>query len=161
MAAVTSVVLYDPRDTSPDVRTIAGFLAGYSGRTREAYTLDLRMFYRWCDEHQLALFDITRTHIELYARELAAGGLDLEPNDHHGDDGVVRDHSSFPSDRLLAFVLRRWGRCSVEVAGGCRPDDPSEDHGEDNAPENDRSQSLAARARLARHPTHHGADAAE
>jgi hypothetical protein len=31
-----------------------------------AYTLDLRMFYRWCEEHQLALFEITRTHIELY-----------------------------------------------------------------------------------------------
>ncbi len=43
-----------------------GFLAGYSGRTREAYTLDLRMFYRWCEEHQLALFEITRTNIELY-----------------------------------------------------------------------------------------------
>ena len=70
MAASTSVVLYDPQDTSPEVRTLAGFLAGYSGRTREAYTLDLRMFYRWCEEHGLGLFDLTRTHIELYAREL-------------------------------------------------------------------------------------------
>lgn len=50
MAASTSVVLYDPQETSPEVRTLAGFLAGYSGRTREAYTLDLRMFYRWCEE---------------------------------------------------------------------------------------------------------------
>jgi integrase/recombinase XerD len=63
-------VLYDPTDTSPEVRTLAGFLAGFSGRTREAYTLDLRQFYRWCDEHRLGLFDVTRTHIELYAREL-------------------------------------------------------------------------------------------
>jgi len=70
MAASNSVVLYDPQDTSPEVRTLAGFLAGYSGRTREAYTLDLRMFYRWCEEHGLGLFDLTRTHIELYAREL-------------------------------------------------------------------------------------------
>lgn len=70
MAATTSVVLYDPQDTSPEVRTIAGFLAGYSGRTREAYTLDLRLFYRWCDDHRLGLFALTRTHIELYAREL-------------------------------------------------------------------------------------------
>jgi site-specific recombinase XerD len=70
MAATTSVVLYDPQGTSPEVRTQAGFLAGYSGRTREAYTLDLRMFYRWCEEHHLGLFDLTRTHIQLYAREL-------------------------------------------------------------------------------------------
>jgi len=69
MAAITSVVLYDPRDTSPEVRTIAGFLAGYSGQTRKVYTLDLRMFYRCSEKHQLALFEITRTHIELYARD--------------------------------------------------------------------------------------------
>lgn len=48
---------------------MAGFLAGYSGRTREA-TLDLRTFYRWCDQHRLGLFEVTRTQIELYAREL-------------------------------------------------------------------------------------------
>lgn len=70
MATNTSVVLYDPQETSAEVKAIAGFLAGYSGRTREAYTLDLRMFYRWCDEHRLELLGVTRTHIELYAREL-------------------------------------------------------------------------------------------
>ena len=70
MAATTSVVLYDPQATSPEIRTIAGFLAGYSGRTREAYTLDLRMFCRWCEERRLELLDLTRAHIELYAREL-------------------------------------------------------------------------------------------
>ncbi len=70
MAATSSVVLYDPQDTSPEVRTLAGFLSGNSGRTRGACTLDLRMFYRWCDERRLGLFEVTRTHIELYAREL-------------------------------------------------------------------------------------------
>ncbi|MFP5580096.1 MAG: tyrosine-type recombinase/integrase [Acidimicrobiia bacterium] len=70
MATNTSVVLYDPQESSSEVKALAGFLAGYSGRTREAYTLDLRMFYRWCDENRLELFRITRTHIELYAREL-------------------------------------------------------------------------------------------
>ncbi|HSH59564.1 MAG TPA: hypothetical protein VK988_07970 [Acidimicrobiales bacterium] len=44
---------------------MAGFLAGYSDRTREAYTLDLRTFYRWCDQHRLGLFEVTRTQIEL------------------------------------------------------------------------------------------------
>jgi integrase/recombinase XerD len=70
MAMNTLVVLYDPQETSAEVKAVAGFLAGYSGRTREAYTLDLRMFYRWCDEHRLELLQVTRTHIELYAREL-------------------------------------------------------------------------------------------
>ena len=43
MVAAVSLVLYDPQATSPEVRTIAGFLGGYSGRNREAYTLDRRM----------------------------------------------------------------------------------------------------------------------
>lgn len=70
MASSHSLVLYDPTDASEEVKAAAGFLAGYSGRTREAYTLDLRQFIVWCERHQLALFDIGRTHIELYAREL-------------------------------------------------------------------------------------------
>jgi integrase/recombinase XerD len=70
MAATRSLVLYDPTEASPAVRTAAGFLAGYSGRTREAYTLDLRLFVQWCEQHHLGLFEVTRTHIELYAREL-------------------------------------------------------------------------------------------
>ena len=57
-------------ETSEEVKAAAGFLAGFSGRTREAYTLDLRQFIIWCDQHRLRLFDVTRTHIELYAREL-------------------------------------------------------------------------------------------
>lgn len=46
MAITTSVVLYDPADASPEVRTLAGFLAGFLGP--EAYTLDLRQSYRCC-----------------------------------------------------------------------------------------------------------------
>jgi site-specific recombinase XerD len=52
------------------VITAAGHLAGYSGRTREAYTLDLRQFVGWCREHGLALFEVRRGEIELYARHL-------------------------------------------------------------------------------------------
>ena len=74
MAASHSVVLYEPTETSPEVTTAAGFLAGYSGRTREAYTLDLRQFIGWCGEHRLGMFEITRTHIEPYARQLEEEG---------------------------------------------------------------------------------------
>lgn len=70
MSDTTSVVLYDPRTADREVIAIAGFLAGYSARTREAYTLDLRQFYRWCQEHGLDLFGVRRAEIELYARQL-------------------------------------------------------------------------------------------
>jgi integrase/recombinase XerD len=39
---------------SPDEQAaLAGFLAGYSGLTRDAYTLDLRMYTAWCVQHGL------------------------------------------------------------------------------------------------------------
>ena len=38
---------------SPARVAVAGFLAGYSGRTREAYALDVRMFGYWCTERRL------------------------------------------------------------------------------------------------------------
>ena len=68
--AETSVVLYDPHTADREVIAAAGFLAGYSGRTREAYTLDLRQFVAWCREHEIGLFDVHRAEIELYARQM-------------------------------------------------------------------------------------------
>lgn len=50
---------------SPDEQlALAGFLAGYSGLTREAYTLDLRQYVAWCTEHRVAVFGARRADIE-------------------------------------------------------------------------------------------------
>jgi integrase/recombinase XerD len=49
---------------------LAGFLAGYSGLTRDAYTLDLRQYVAWCTEHHLAVFGARRADIECFARHL-------------------------------------------------------------------------------------------
>jgi len=48
----------------------AGFLACYSGRTREAYAADLRGYLVWCASRQLDVFEAARLHIELYVRWL-------------------------------------------------------------------------------------------
>jgi integrase/recombinase XerD len=53
---------------------LAGFLAGYSGLTRQAYELDLRQFASWCQRQQLPLFGARRADIELPARDLEARG---------------------------------------------------------------------------------------
>ncbi|HET7487760.1 MAG TPA: site-specific integrase, partial [Acidimicrobiales bacterium] len=74
MTDSTSLVLYDPHTADPEVIALAGFLAGYSGRTREAYGLDLRQWLAWCTERHLRLFDAHRTDIELYARDLEEHG---------------------------------------------------------------------------------------
>jgi site-specific recombinase XerD len=54
--------------------SLAGFLAGYSGLTRQAYELDLRQYAAWCQSHQLRLFQARRADIECFARDLEAGG---------------------------------------------------------------------------------------
>ena len=46
----------------------AGFLARYSGRTREAYALDLRAFFAWCAARDADPFTLTRPHLQLYMR---------------------------------------------------------------------------------------------
>ena len=53
---------------------LAGFLAGYSGLTRQAYELDLRQYASWCQQHQIRLFAARRADIECFARDLEARG---------------------------------------------------------------------------------------
>ena len=49
-------------------QAIAGFLAGYSGATLEAYRLDLRPWVCWLDTAGVGVLSVERAHIELYAR---------------------------------------------------------------------------------------------
>ena len=60
--------------TSTERLALAGFLAGYTGLTREAYALDLRQFASWCQQHHLRLFQARRADIECFARDLEARG---------------------------------------------------------------------------------------
>ena len=53
---------------------LAGSLAGYSGLTRDAYTLDLRQYVAWCPEHRVAVFGSRRADIECFARHLESLG---------------------------------------------------------------------------------------
>jgi len=60
---------------------LAGFLAGYSGLTRQAYELDLRQYATWCQQHQIRLFAARRADIECFARDLEAPRP--RPGHHH------------------------------------------------------------------------------
>lgn len=72
--SATSVVVYDPVFADTERLALAGFLAGYRGATRDAYSLDLRQFVAWCSEHRLALFSARRVDIECYGRALEERG---------------------------------------------------------------------------------------
>jgi integrase/recombinase XerD len=73
-APTSSLVPVQPVFTDAERLALAGFLAGYRGLTREAYTLDLRQFTGWCRTRSLPLFCVRRADIETYARELEALG---------------------------------------------------------------------------------------
>jgi len=60
--------------TDPEAFALTGFLAGYSGLTRSAYALDLRIYTGWLTAHGIRLFDAKRAHIEAFARDLEANG---------------------------------------------------------------------------------------
>jgi hypothetical protein len=51
---------------------LAGYLAGYSGLTRQACELDLRQYASWCQQQHLRLFGARRADIECFARDREA-----------------------------------------------------------------------------------------
>jgi integrase/recombinase XerD len=54
---------------------VAGFLARYSGPTRVSYSCDLRQFFAWCAQVHLGVFELSRGHLELWARSMEERGL--------------------------------------------------------------------------------------
>ena len=60
--------------TDAERAALAGFLAGYTGLTRDAYTLDLRQYTCWCSQHGLHLFTARRADIECFGRDMEARG---------------------------------------------------------------------------------------
>jgi integrase len=72
--ASTAIAVTEPVFSTQERLALAGFLAGYTGLTREAYALDLRQFTAWCQLHHLRLFQARRADIECFARDLEALG---------------------------------------------------------------------------------------
>lgn len=70
----TVIVLAEPVFANAERLALAGFLAGYTGQTREACALDLRQYASWCRHHHVRLFDARRADTECFARELEANG---------------------------------------------------------------------------------------
>ena len=108
-ATSTSIVPFDPMFADPERLALAGFLAGYSGQTRDAYALDLRQFLAYCHEHGLELLKAGRADIEIYARTLEARS---RARGHHRPP-------PFGGGRRLP--LRRRRRPHRPLASGPRP----------------------------------------
>ena len=63
-----------PVFTTAERLALAGYLAGYTGLTRQAYELDLRQFASWRGQNGLHLFQARRPDIECFARDLETRG---------------------------------------------------------------------------------------
>ena len=48
ISSPAALAVIEPVFSEPEKLASAGFLAGYSGITREAYALDLHQFTTWC-----------------------------------------------------------------------------------------------------------------
>jgi integrase/recombinase XerD len=68
------VPVADPLFTLAERQALAGFLSGYSGLTRDAYTLDLRQYTAWCTAHGLHLFAAKRVDVETFRGDMEAAG---------------------------------------------------------------------------------------
>ena len=77
----TALATIQPAFTDPERLALAGFLAGYRGLTREAYTLDLRQFTTWCRTRSLPLFAVRRADIEGFCQRTRGQGP--RPRDRH------------------------------------------------------------------------------
>ncbi len=75
MSSSTGLVVRRDHADFESMLVVAGFLAGYSGNTRQAYQQDLRVFVGWCRERHLDLFNVGRGHIELFGRGQESLGL--------------------------------------------------------------------------------------
>ncbi len=74
-STATEVVVHvEPLFSDGERLALAGFLAGYSGLTREAYALDLRQYTSWCQQHGLHLFAARRPDIECFGRDMESRG---------------------------------------------------------------------------------------
>jgi len=61
--------------TTVEARLGAAFLVRYRGHTRETYQRALRHWSQWCIDHDLALLEVRREHVERWLRELEESGV--------------------------------------------------------------------------------------
>ena len=108
------------------------FLARYSNRTLDAYRHDLRGFFQWAADNNLAVLTATRPHIELYRswmedRGLAASTIDRRLSTVCGFcrfvhiDGRIASNAAQHVRRPRAHPLNGRGLDRSEPACSCSP----------------------------------------
>jgi site-specific recombinase XerD len=64
---IDAIALPMPDQFDPATMNAMAFLAGFEKpMTRESYTIDLRIFFRWCQSHNLNPLTVKRAHLQAY-----------------------------------------------------------------------------------------------
>jgi len=124
----TAVAVAEPVFSPQERLALAGFLAGYTGLTCEAYALDLRQYASWCQVRHLRLFQARRADIERFARDLEIRGraratitrrlCTIAGFYRYAVEEELLEHSpeSRPARHLYRCCLRRG---CIQVRTGC------------------------------------------
>lgn len=67
---MTTLIRPDDLTLGKDEIVAATFLASYRGKTRELYATNLKIWFRWCERHGIRPLEVSRAHIEVWAREM-------------------------------------------------------------------------------------------
>ena len=86
-------------------QAMAGFLGGFGESTRDAYSLDLRQWMRWCASHDLGIFEVRWAHIELFARWLEQEGKAVGLDRNEQGMFLVQAGLAGGRDHALACLL--------------------------------------------------------
>jgi hypothetical protein len=73
----TEVAVAEPAFSNAERLALAGFLAGYTGLTREAYALDLRQYASWCHQHHVQCQDVRELHDRSHPVDGMTGELSI------------------------------------------------------------------------------------
>ncbi len=93
MSAGATTIVRPAAPLSDDARlAIAGFLARYTGATRNSYAADLRQYFSWCAQHDLGSSPPSGGHIEPPLRRALPRGI---PH-HDQTPGAVDDDDRTP-----------------------------------------------------------------
>jgi hypothetical protein len=117
LATSTALATRDELFSPSEQPALTGFLAGYRGLTRAAYTLGLRQYVAWCTEHRVPLFG-ARCSVPV------APTSSVSPSPRIPGPGAGHDRSPAVHGRLF-LSLRRTGGPDRGVAGrACAPPPP-------------------------------------
>lgn len=105
MSIATELSTFDDPTGRRELLVMAGFLAGYGTATRNSYATDLRIYAHWCAELGLCLFEVQRSHLELFGQSMEGESRTLGLDRNELSAFMVQAGIGTQRDHALASLL--------------------------------------------------------